>query len=152
MRIVVIAVLAVVWAGAARLFGGDAISALFNSLVVMLYLLVTWTAINLVDYFFVRRGRYAILDLLTPTGIYGAWGRRGLIAYVVGLASMMPFIVIPGWVTAPGAQALGGADVSAIIGLAVSAGAYLLLTRSLDHAAEEPAIQASERVISETMP
>lgn len=152
MRIVVIAVLAVVWAGAARLFGGDAISALFNSLVVMLYLLVPWTAINLVDYFFVRRGRYAILDLMTPTGIYGAWGRRGLIAYVVGLISMMPFIVIPGWVTAPGATALGGADVSAVIGLAVSSGVYLLLTRSLDHAAEEPAIQASERTIAETMP
>jgi hypothetical protein len=42
--------------------------------------------------------------------------------------------------------------VSAIIGLAVSAGVYLLLSRSLDRAAETRAIEASDRVIAETMP
>jgi purine-cytosine permease-like protein len=152
LRIVVIIVLAVVWLAAALSFGGDAVAALFNSLIVMLYLLVPWTAINLVDYFFVRRGRYAILDLLTPAGIYGAWGHRGLLAYAIGLASMLPFIVIPGWVTGPLAEQIGGADISAPIGLAVSAGVYFLLTRSLDLAAEEPAIEASERTIAEMMP
>jgi len=152
LRIITITVLAVLWAAAAKVFGGDAISALFNSLIVMLYLLVPWTAINLVDYFFVRKGRYAILDLLTPSGIYGAWGKRGLIAYVIGLASMTPFIVIPGWVTGPGATAIEGADISAIIGLAVSAGVYLLLSRSIDRAVESTAVEASDRTIAETMP
>ena len=65
---------------------------------------------------------------------------------------MAPFIVIPGWVTAPLAEALGGADVSAVVGLVVSAGVYFVLTRSLDLAAENPAIDASERAIAETMP
>lgn len=152
IRIIAILVLAVVWTVAALTFGGDAIAALFNSLIVMLYLLVPWTAVNLVDYFFVRRGRYAILDLLTPRGIYGAWGARGLASYAIGLASMLPFIVIPGWVTGPAAEAIGGADISAIVGLAVSAGVYFLLTRSLDVAGEQPAVEASERRIAETMP
>ncbi len=152
LRVVTIVVLAVLWSAAAVSIGGDAVGTLFNSLIVMLYLLVPWTAVNLVDYFFVRRGRYAILDLLRPSGIYGTWGRRGLTAYAIGLLSMAPFIVIPGWVTAPLAEVLGGADVSAVIGLVVSAGVYFALTRSLDLAAENPAIDASERTIAETMP
>jgi purine-cytosine permease-like protein len=149
LRVITIVVLAVIWAVAGISFGGDAVGALFNSLIVMLYLLVPWTAINLVDYFFVRRGRYAITDLFTPRGIYGSWGTRGLTAFVIGLASMLPFIVIPGVVTAPAAEALGGTDVSAIVGLLVSALVYYALTRSLDLAAEVPAIEASERAISE---
>ena len=152
LRVAIIVVLAVAWAVAAIVIGGDAVGTLFNSLIVMLYLLVPWTAINLVDYFFVRRGRYAILDLLTPAGIYGLWGRRGLTAFAVGLLSMAPFIVIPGWVTGPLAAFLGGADVSAIVGLVVSGGAYYALTRNLDLAAEEPAIAASEQTIAATMP
>ncbi len=152
LRIVTILVLAVMWVAAAIGFGGDAVGTLFNSLIVMLYLLVPWTAINLVDYFFVRRGRYAITDLLTPSGIYGAWGRRGLTAFAIGLLAMAPFIVIPGVVTAPLAQVFGGVDVSAIVGLLVSAAAYFLLTRSLDTAAEESAIAASEQFIRENMP
>ena len=152
MRVVTIVVLAVIWAAAGISFGGDAIGALFSSLVVMLYLLVPWTAINLVDYFFVRRGRYAIVDLFTPSGIYGSWGTRGLTAFVIGLISMLPFVVVPGYATGPLAAALGGTDVSAIVGLVVSAAAYYLLTRSLDVAAETPAVEASERLLADTMP
>jgi len=157
LRVVTIVILAVVWAAAAQSFGGNAVGALFSSLVVMLYLLVPWTAINLVDYFFVRRGRYAIFDLFTPRGIYGSWGRRGLVSYAVGLASMIPFVYIPAGFTeeailGPIAQALGGTDISAIVGLVVSAGVYYAMTRSLDLAAENPAIEASERTIAQTMP
>ncbi|MBF8289537.1 MAG: allantoin permease [Chloroflexi bacterium] len=157
LRIATITVLAVAWVLVAINFPGDAIGALFSSLVVMLYLLVPWTAINLVDYFFVRRGRYAILDLFTPSGIYGSWGRRGLISYFVGLASMIPFVYIPAGFTdepivGPIATQLGGTDISAVVGLVVSALVYFALTRSLDVAGEGPAIDASERTIAETMP
>lgn len=152
LRIVTIVVLAVIWAAIGVSFGGDAIGALFNSLILMLYLLVPWTAINLADYFFVRKGRYAITDLATPDGIYGAWGRRGLIAYGVGLAAMIPFFVVPGVFTGPLAESLGGVDISAIVGLVVSAGVYIALTRSLDVAAEEPAIAESERRLASDRP
>lgn len=157
LRVVTIVILAVAWAAAGIQFGGDAVGALFSSLVVMLYLLVPWTAINLVDYFFVRRGRYAILDLFSPSGIYGSWAWRGLAAYAIGLASMLPFVVIPAGFTeeaivGPIAASLEGLDLSAIVGLVVSSAVYFLFTRSLDVAAENPAIEASERKIAETMP
>lgn len=152
IRIWTTVVLAVIWAAAGLTFGGDAVSALFNSLIVMLYLLVPWTAINLVDYFFVRRGRYAIVDFFRPDGIYGRWGRRGLTAFVVGLLAMAPFFVIPGVLTGPAASALGGVDISSIVGLVVSGAVYFALTRDLDLAAEAVAIDASERTIAAEMP
>ncbi len=152
IRIWTTVALAVVWAGAGLAFGGDAVSALFNSLILMLYLLVPWTAINLVDYFFVRRGRYAIVDFFRPDGIYGRWGRRGLTAFVVGLLAMAPFFVVPGVFTGPAASALGGVDISSIVGLLVSGVVYFVVTRDLDLAGEAAAIDASERTIAAEMP
>lgn len=152
IRIYSTVLLAVIWAAAGIGFGGNAVGALFNSLIVMLYLLVPWTAINLVDYFFVRRGRYAILDIFSPTGIYGRWGRRGLTAFVAGLLSMAPFFVVPGVFTGPLATALGGVDISSVVGLLVSGLVYLALSRSLDLAGEQRAIAASDSTIATEMP
>jgi NCS1 family nucleobase:cation symporter-1 len=148
LRVVTIALLAAAWGLAGMTFGGRSVEAVYNVLVVMLYLLVPWTAINLVDYFFVRRGRYAIVDLFDPAGIYGRWAWRGLVAFAIGLISMAPFYVIPGVFEGPVAVAIGGADISAIVGLATSSVAYYLLTRSLDVSAERPAIEASEMALA----
>ena len=110
----------------------NAIALLFATLTIMLYLLVPWTSVNLVDYFFVRRGRYAITHLFMPNGIYGAWGTRGLVAYVLGFVATLPFFVLPDVYTGPAARALGGVDVGWLVGLIVSGGAYALLCRSMD--------------------
>jgi nucleobase:cation symporter-1, NCS1 family len=125
----------------------DAIALLFAALTVMLYLLVPWTAINLVDYFFVRHGRYAITQLFTPRGIYGAWGARGLTAYIVGFAATLPFFVLPDTYTGPAARLLGGVDLGWFVGLIVSGAVYLWLSRSFDAAREAPAIVESERLL-----
>lgn len=45
------------------------------------------------------------------------------------------------------AAKLGAVDNSIVVGLLVSGGLYYILTRSLDVAAEEPAIQASEETL-----
>jgi purine-cytosine permease-like protein len=51
---------------------GKGLSVLNIYLVVMLYFLVPWTAVNLTDYFFVRKGRYAIPHFFMPRGsVYG---------------------------------------------------------------------------------
>jgi len=44
------------------------VNAVLDSLTLMLYLLVPWTALNLVDFFFVRHGHYAITDIFRPDG------------------------------------------------------------------------------------
>jgi purine-cytosine permease-like protein len=126
----------------------DSIALVFAVLTIMLYLLVPWTAINLVDYFFVRRGRYAITQFFLPHGLYGAWNIRGLGAYVLGFASTLPFFVVPDLYTGPAARALGGVDVGWLVGLAVSGGLYLWFSRSFDPAREAAAIRESERILA----
>jgi purine-cytosine permease-like protein len=106
------------------------------------YVLLPWTSINLVDYFFIRRGRYAITHLDRPDGIYGAWSWRGIVAYLAGLASIVPFVNLTffqGWAVKP----LDSVDLSWVVGICVSAAVYFILTRSLDLSTAPAAIEES---------
>ncbi len=147
LRVVTIAGLALVWLGLSFAISVNSIALVFAVLTIMLYLLVPWTAVNLVDYFFVRRGRYAITHLFLPRGIYGAWSGRGLVAYGVGFVAMLPFFVLPGLYMGPAARALGGVDVGWLVGLVVSAAVYLWLSRAFDPAQEASAIAESEAAL-----
>jgi NCS1 family nucleobase:cation symporter-1 len=127
-----------------------ATSTVLNSLTLMLYLLVPWTALNLVDFFFVRRGHYAITDIFKPHGVYGAWGWRGLLAYAIGFAAEIPFMNLPPIAgfsyTGPFPAHVGhGVDYSWLVGLVVSGVVYWAFSRSLDRTAEQAAIEASDR-------
>src|SRR5436305_1507302 len=62
-----------------------------NFLLLILYLFIPWTAVNLIDYYVVRRGHYAVAEIFKPNGIYGRWGWRGIIAYAIGFGAMVPF-------------------------------------------------------------
>jgi purine-cytosine permease-like protein len=106
---------------------GNALTALGNALTLNLAILVPWTAINLIDYFVLKRGQFVITDLLRPSTAYGMWSIRGLIAYAIGLAFMAPFLVINGFYEGPLTKLVHGADISWIFGLVVSALAYVLL-------------------------
>lgn len=124
---------------------GEFLSNFGSFLVVLLYLLVPWTSVNLVDYYFVRRGRYAIREIFVPGGgVYGTWGWRGLGAYVIGIVAMIPFVVTV-WYTGPVAAALGDVDIALFVGLFASAVAYVLMARSLDLGAEIAKAEADSR-------
>jgi nucleobase:cation symporter-1, NCS1 family len=130
--------------------GGTAVNTVLDSLTLMLYLLVPWTALNLVDFFFVRRGHYAITDIFRPDGVYHAWGWRGLLTYGIGFAVEIPFMVLPAMFgmsyTGPvPAHLTNGVDYSWLVGLVVSGVVYFVLSRSLDLAPERAAIEASDR-------
>lgn len=120
-------------------------------LVVLGYLFTPWTAINLVDFYLVRRGHYSIREIFNPHGIYGRWSWRGLLSYAVGFASMMPFAVV-GESTGPLAEWIGGLDITMLIGLAVSAGMYLLVCRSLDLTTERAAAEAADEGLDPATP
>ncbi|MFJ9409645.1 purine-cytosine permease family protein [Streptomyces sp. NPDC101393] len=117
----------------------------FNTFVLMmLYFLIPWTAVNLVDFYWVRRGHYAVTAIFDPAGIYGRWAWRGIVAYLAGFAAMIPFFATS-FYTGPVTEALGGADLSFVPGLLVGGGLYYVLNRNLDRAAEDAAVAASER-------
>ena len=147
LRIATILVFSAITLVLALAINADAIELLFAVLTIMLYLLAPWTSINLIDYFFVRHGRYAVSHLFLPRGIYGAWGFRGLSAYLIGLAATMPFIALPGIYTGPVARELGGIDVGWLVGLLVGGSVYLWLMRSFDLNQEAAAIHASRQLL-----
>lgn len=118
-----------------------------NVLVFIAYVFTPWTAINLIDYFFVRRGKYVIAEIFKPNGIYGRWGWRGTTAYLVGIAVMVPFMVTTPF-TGFIAAVWGGVDYSIFIGLPVAGALYLILTRNLDLAAEQSMVEA-EGILTE---
>jgi NCS1 nucleoside transporter family len=107
-----------------------------NFLLLVLYLFIPWTAVNLMDYYVVRRGHYAIAEIFNPHGMYGRWGWRGIISYLVGFGAMVPFFAVGTLYTGPAAHALDGADISLFIGLPVSGLLYWWLARTIDLDAE----------------
>jgi purine-cytosine permease-like protein len=115
--------------------GGDQLTFINDLMNLLLYLLVPWSSVNLVDFFFVRRGRYSITDMFRRDGLYGRWSWRGLVAYGAGLLVEVPFMVFSGW-TGPVATALGRIDIAFVVGALVPAVFYLLACRGLDLRAE----------------
>ena len=99
VRVITIVLLTVVWFVIGKLITTTAVGVVDTVLTLMLYLLVPWTVTNLIDFFFVRHGHYAIMDIFRPNGIYGMWSYRGLIAYAAGFAAEIPFMVLLNLVT-----------------------------------------------------
>jgi len=110
---------------------GNFVTQFGDLLAVLLYLFTPWTAINLVDFYMVRRGHYSIREIFNPRGMYGQWNWRGLLAYAIGFVVMIPFFST-GLYTGPVARALGGADVAMLVGLPTAAIVYLLACRSFN--------------------
>jgi purine-cytosine permease-like protein len=110
---------------------GDFVARFQDYLSLLLYLFTPWTAINLVDFYLVRKGHYSIREIFNARGMYGHWNWRGLTAYVIGFAVMSPFFST-GIYTGPAARALGGADIAMLVGLPVASAVYLIACRSLD--------------------
>lgn len=103
----------------------------------LLLVLIPWGAVNLVDYYVVQHGAYDVSAMYVKSGPYWrdpqSWTYYGLnfkvlIAYFAGVATGIPFMT-SAWFTGAFSKALGGADVSWIPGLVVTAGIYLLLAR-----------------------
>jgi nucleobase:cation symporter-1, NCS1 family len=113
-------------------------------LAILLYLFTPWTAVNLVDFYFVRRGHYSVREIFNPHGLYGRWSWRGLAAYFGGFIAMIPFFSTELY-RGPVAKALGGADLAVLVGLPVSALIYLLACRSLDLESELRAIRSADQ-------
>ena len=135
VRIVTIAVTAVLSLVPALLIGANFLTNFEDFLLLVLYLFIPWTAVNLVDYYIVRRGHYAIAEIFNPRGLYGRWGWRGIAAYLLGFAAMLPFLSTSKY-TGFVAHDLKGADISMFVGLPVAGLLYFFFAKSVDVGAE----------------
>jgi purine-cytosine permease-like protein len=76
--------------------------------------------------------------------MYGRWNWRGLLAYGVGFAVMVPFFSIGTFFEGPVARALGGADIAMLVGLPVAALVYVIACRSMDVEEDRRRAQAAD--------
>jgi nucleobase:cation symporter-1, NCS1 family len=102
-----------------------------NFILLLLYVLIPWTAINLVDYYLIRHGEYDVEAFFDPTGgPYGRVGWIGVTAYLIGILVEVPFMSTTLW-TGPAAKAINGTDLSWIVGLVITVPLYYLLATRL---------------------
>jgi NCS1 family nucleobase:cation symporter-1 len=111
------------------LFPSNILNNFENVTLFLLYLLIPWTAINLTDYYLVRRGHYDVAGLLRRDGPYGLWNLGTLVIYIATILIEIPF-VNSSLYEGPIAKHLGGADISWIVGLAFASVVYYLYARS----------------------
>lgn len=99
-----------------------------NFILFVMYFLIPWTAINLVDFYLLRKHKYSIKDIFDLNGIYGKVNWRAAFAYIVAVIAQIPFISSTFYL-GPIAKAWGGADVAWVIGLIVPAVLYYYLMK-----------------------
>jgi len=112
-------------------------------ILLLLYVLVPWTAINLVDYYLLRHGQYDVASFFRRDGgIYGRVNGAAVSCYVLGILVQLPFVASALY-TGPAARALGGIDLSWIVGLVVTSPAYYWLAKRAQSRRNHPVLSGA---------
>jgi NCS1 family nucleobase:cation symporter-1 len=112
-------------------------------ILLLLYVLVPWTAINLVDYYLLRHGVYDVESFFRHDGgIYGRINGPAVTCYLLGILVQLPFVASALY-TGPIARAIGGMDLSWIVGLALTAPAYYWLAKRVRSRRENAGVGSS---------
>ncbi len=128
-RAVFVCAMLLVAAVVALAASADFLDSFKNFVLLLLMVFTPWSAINLTDYYLLSRERVDVEALYDPEGRYGRWNVVALTTYAVGILVQVPFLA-QSLYTGPVTRALGGADVSWIVGLVVPAALYLVWTRA----------------------
>jgi NCS1 family nucleobase:cation symporter-1 len=128
MRAVFVTVASVIGTAVGILGQGDFVTNLEDFILFLAYFLIPWTAINLADFYVVRKEQYHLPSIFSKDGIYGWVNWRTMIAYVVSVVAEIPFMSTT-FYTGPAVKLMGGADIAWIIGLVLAAGLYVVLMR-----------------------
>ncbi len=132
-RIALTILLALLSLGLATVAAANFMENYTNFILLLLYVLVPWTAINLVDFYLIKHGSYDVDAFLQHRGgKYGRYNIPALVCYVAGILIQIPFVSNPLY-TGPIAALLGGADISWIVGLAVVSPMYWAMMRQRNY-------------------
>lgn len=146
LRITVCVIMAVLGVLAATAGAGAFMMNLENYLTVILYILIPWSVINLVDYYVLRHGNYRTADFYEKNGSFGAINYRAMAVYLIAFAIEVPFMNTTIY-EGPAAKALGGGDIAWMVGAVVTVPLYLLVMRGAR--ASRTAGKAGEKAVPE---
>lgn len=120
MIVLILATLTALWASS------NFIGFFLNVIFALLFILVPWVSINLLDFYVVNKKSYDIDSIFAQDGgIYGKFNAKALITYFIGIAVQVPFLK-NAFFTGSLADVIPDADVSWVIGLVVSLIVYYL--------------------------
>lgn len=114
--------------GLCTLAQDDFLQFFLNFIFFMSYFLIPWTAINLVDYYALRKGVYQIADIFEPNGVYGKVNWIAITVFLTTIILEIPFMSTSLYV-GPVAQQLEGIDLAWAVGLIFPAVAYYWLMK-----------------------
>jgi len=123
VRITMILAVAIVGTILCLLGKSNFLSFFLNFIWFMSYFLIPWTAINLVDYYFLRHGRYSVKDIFDVNGQYGKINKITCLAFLLSILAEIPFVNTTLYV-GPIAKVFGGADLAWVVGLIIPAVLY----------------------------
>jgi NCS1 family nucleobase:cation symporter-1 len=106
----------------------DFISNFKNFVLLLLMVFIPWSSINLVDYYLISKEKVDIPALYDLNGRYGRWNVTALATYAFGIVVQIPFLAQTLY-TGPMTELLGGADISWLVGLVVTALVYYPLAK-----------------------
>ncbi|WP_223734409.1 purine-cytosine permease family protein [Streptomyces purpurogeneiscleroticus] len=113
----------------AAAFADSFMASYLNLIYLLQYVLIPWTAINLVDFYLVRHGDYDVPSFFARDGgVYGRWNATALGVYLLGILIEVPFMAQTLY-TGPLAHALGDTDLGWLAGLLFITPVYLYAAR-----------------------
>jgi NCS1 family nucleobase:cation symporter-1 len=111
------------------LFASQSFLSSFSTFLLFLLAFFTpWSAINLVDFYFVSKENYDVPALSDPDGRYGRWNTVAITTYIIGLLAQLPFLYTSLY-TGPLVPLVGNTDISWIVGLIVPGVVYFVWAR-----------------------
>ena len=123
-RIVITLILSAIALTTALFAAANFLATYTDFILLLLYVLVPWTAINLVDFYLVRHGNYDVAAFFTAAGgVYGRFNKAAISCYVLGFLIQLPFMSTTRY-TGSIAKLLGGVDISWIVWLLVVSPVY----------------------------
>lgn len=99
-----------------------------NFVLLLLAVFTPWAAVNVVDYYYISKGKVNIPELYNAAGCYGAYNKTALMCYIVGIVIQIPFLNQKLY-KGPIAVWLDGADISWIVSLVVTSLLYYPLAK-----------------------
>ena len=121
IMVLILATFTALWASS------NFISFFLNVIFALLFILVPWVSINLLDFYVINKKSYDIQSIFAQDGgIYGKFNGKALTAYFIGIVVQIPFLT-NAFFTGPFANVIQDVDISWVIGLVVSFVVYYFL-------------------------
>jgi NCS1 family nucleobase:cation symporter-1 len=125
-------------------FSNDFLVEYSNFINLLVYLLIPWSIVNLVDYYVIKKGHYDPSSFSDPKSGYGAFNVPAVLSYFLGFVVQIPFMSTAVY-EGPLAKMIGGVDTAWIVGTIATFFIYLGLVKAWSLRSQTTVLAGAER-------